>query len=230
MQLPGVEVRFNKGIDPVSTIMSQQTKSYLSLGLMVTRNRCDVVAPSGQVVAVLNMKSFRSLARVQQEVYVRLEGSAELSSRSQSDNPPGNKKDSQYCSIDILVFGYRHDAELVAVKLAANDFFLQDPDDIPSGFSYENPQSLDLPDMPRTEASQIDRTITKKALLAGERVLTQVEDFELDYDRLLDNLACHDGLVQATAVTQVSTTLLRYATLLHLVADINAVSATKEKA
>jgi uncharacterized protein YeaC (DUF1315 family) len=156
------------------------------------------------------MKSFRSLARVQQEVYVRLEGAAELSSWLQGGNPSENRKDSRYCLIDILVFGYHHDAELVAAKLAANGLFLQDPDHIPPGFTYENPQCLDLPEIPRAEASQIGRIIMKKALPAGGRVLAQENDFELDYDRLLDDLACHDGLVQATVVAQVSTTLLSH--------------------
>jgi len=237
MQLPGIEVRFNKGVDPVSTILNQTTETnFLNLGLSVTQNRCEVVAFSGEVVGALNMKSFRSLARVQQEVYIRFEGAAKLSSCIQRVNPSESNNDTRYCSIDILVFGYRHDAELVAANLAANDFFLQDPDHVPPGFSYENPQCLDLPDIPGAENLQTNGTIVKKALPtgervpAGDRVQAQDDDFELDYDRLLDDFACHDDLVQATVVAQISTTLLRYATLLHLVSDVNALSATKEKA
>lgn len=231
MQLPGVEVRFNKGIDPILTTLSQQTDSnFLRLGLTVAQNHCEVVAPSKQVIAVMNMKSFQLLARVQQEVHVRLEGTADLPSWLPSDNQPGNKKGSRYCSIDILVFGYRQDAELVAAKLAKNDFFLQDPDHVPPGCSYENPQCLNLPIISAGETTQIDRTIMKESLSAGEMALAQNDDFVLNYDRLLDDFACHDGLVQAKAVVQISTTLLRYATLLHLMMGFDTLSVIKKKA
>lgn len=231
MQLPGVEVRFNKGIDPVLTTLSQQTDSnFLRLGITIAQNYCEVVAPSKQVVAVLNMKSFRQLARVQKEVHFRLEGAADLLSWLLSDNSPGNQKGSRYCSIDILVFGYRQEAELVAANLATNGLFLQDPDHVPPGFIYENPQCLDLPFMPGAETSQIERTIMEKASPARERVPAQEDDFELDYDRVLDAFACHDGLIEAKAVAQVKTTLLRYTTVLPLVTNFDTLSAIKEKA
>ncbi|KAF2642209.1 hypothetical protein P280DRAFT_396724 [Massarina eburnea CBS 473.64] len=207
--LPGVEMRFNNGIDPISSPLGQQTESnFLTLGLSFTQNRCDILLSSEMVVAVLNMKSFRSLASVQEEVSIRLEGSVKLPIRPQSNNQPKGKKDLRYCSVDILVFGYRDNAELVAAKLAANDFFLQDPNHTPPGFSYENPQCLDLPQILVTKGSQVKRKVVKKTVLERDRVVDQEDDFELDYDRLLDDFACHDDLVQATVVAQVSTTLL----------------------
>ena len=214
MQIPDIQVRLSKAFDSASTLSShlvgsQVDSDFASLVLLFAEDRCDVVTPSGHVVAVLNMSSFRSFVRIQREITIRLEGSVQ-SLLSWQSNVSQNDADSRCCSIDVLVFGYRSQAEVVAAKLAASSFFLQDPDYIPTGFSYENPQCLDLPDVAPVDLPMLDTSVIRKDVPAIELDLAQDDDFALDFDRILDVFACHDGLVQASAVAQISTALLRY--------------------
>lgn len=108
------------------------------------------------------------------------------------------------------MFGYRFEADVVAAKLAASDFFLQDPDSIPDGFCYENPQCLDLPAAPLGALPMIETSAIQRDLPNDDIALTQTDEFDFDFDRILDAFACHDGLVQAPAVAQISTALLRH--------------------
>lgn len=108
------------------------------------------------------------------------------------------------------MFGYRSKADTVAAKLAASGFFLQDPHYIPPGFCYENPQYLDLPAISLGAYPTIEAPVAQKEFHADDLALTRTDDFELDFDSILDTFACRDGLTEASAVSQILTPLLRY--------------------
>lgn len=201
-------MRFNSSFDPAAILTCQRTEpSTPSIQLCNTESRCDVLF-SGEVVGVMNMKTSRPLKSVCQASHIRLAGFAKPSCPSQSDNT-SSKKDLRYCLIDVLIFGHRIHADSIARGLAANNFYLQDPDHTPLGFSYENPQCLDLPNIPEAK----DDSESRMGILPTiDIVQSQNEDSDLDFDRLLDEFACHDDLAQATAVAHVSTPLLRYVT------------------
>lgn len=215
---------------PSTLVHSQQASIFARLELSFAEDRCDVVIPSGQVAAVLNMKSFRSLVSLQIANLIHFEGSVNSQSWLQAIDLSNASADSRYCSIEVLVFGYRFEADEVAAKLAASGFFLQDPDHIPSGFCYENPQCLDLPAISLGALSTIEAPAVQKDLHEDDLALTQTGDFELDFDRILDTFACHDGLVQASAVAQISTALLRYIPILLKGEDFNASLVIRKRA
>ncbi|KAF2726768.1 hypothetical protein EJ04DRAFT_539274 [Polyplosphaeria fusca] len=189
---------------------SQEAPIFTRLKLSFAEDRCDVLAPSEQVAAVLNMKSFRSLVGLQIAHLIRFEGSVNSQSWLQAVDLSNASADSRYSSIDVLVFGYRFEADVVAANLAASGFFLQDPDHIPPGFCYENPQCLDLPAISFGDFSIIEAPAVQEGLPEDDLALTQTDDFLLDFDRILDVFACQDGLVQASAVPQISTALLSH--------------------
>ena len=210
-------MRLQKGFDPVLAMWGAQGDSgYATFGLNFFEGRCDIVVASGQVAAVLNMKSFRSLQRLQQEIPIRLTGSSRPASWLQQIATSDKDAGTRYCSIDILVFGYRSEADVVASKLGIEGLYLQDPDNLPEGFVYENPQCLDLPIATYVQPLPTDHSVmrrelpTREAMLVPELNLPTDDEFELDFDRLLDTFACHDDLSQAAAVVQVSAELYGY--------------------
>ncbi|KAF1840938.1 uncharacterized protein K460DRAFT_389454 [Cucurbitaria berberidis CBS 394.84] len=212
--VPDIQVRLNKTFDPLlATWGAINASGSVTLGLQFVEGRCDIVAPSGQVAAVLNMKSYRSLLRLQLDTSIRLEASAKPASWLHQTNTSEKIAETRYCSMDVLFFGYRYEADTVATKLAAENFYLQDPDHLPAGFSYENPQCLDLPissyvQPPTADLSVIPTDLpTQESMLISNSILDTDDEFELDFDKLLDAFACHDHLVQASAVVQVSAKL-----------------------
>lgn len=219
-------MRLQKGFDPVLAMWGAQGDSgYATFGLNFVEDRCDIIAASGQTAAVLNMKSFRALQRVQQETTIRLTGSGRPASGMQQTATSEKDGENRYCSLDILIFGYRYEADAVASKLAAEDFYLQDPDNLPEDFVYENPQFLDLPIPTFTQPIITDHFVdrhdssTRESMLIPALDLPADDEFELDFDKLLDTFACHDDLSQAAAVVQVSAELYRYVYILHSIAD-----------
>ncbi|CAO2650533.1 Nn.00g018250.m01.CDS01 [Neocucurbitaria sp. VM-36] len=212
--VPDVQMRLQKGFDPLLAVRGAQGDSgHATFGLNFFEGRCDIVLASGQVAAVLNMKSFRSLQRLQQETSIRLTGSSRPASWLQQTTTSEKDADTRYCSLDILIFGYRHEADLVASKLGTEGLYLQDPDNLPEGFVYENPQYLDLPIPNYVQPLLMDHSVsrselpTREAMLVPDLNVPPDDEFELDFDKLLDTFACHDDLSQAAAVVQVSAEL-----------------------
>ena len=78
--------------------------------------------------------------------------------------------------------------------LAAQGFFLQDPDYIPTGFLYNNPQILKV-DVYYQNGSDMDTHTIQKDLPATDLIFTQSDDFNLDFDRMLDNFACNNEVL-----------------------------------
>jgi SWI/SNF-related matrix-associated actin-dependent regulator of chromatin subfamily A3 len=155
------------------------------------------------------MKAFRSFTESKKACHLRLQANMQLASWLQQPSGSGTATTPRYCALDVLVFGYRHEAEIAAAELASQGFYLQDPDGVPPGFSYENPQCLELPpvDIPLHLPSQ-DPSIPRAQSLTGLEFV-HGNPADVDLDILLDTFACHSGLVQASAVAQVSTSLLR---------------------
>jgi hypothetical protein len=209
-QLPGIQVRIDKTFGSVqASQLDEQSSDDIILDLEVRGLYCNIILPSGKSIAILNLTSFRLLNRCQEDLALRFQASVPLSAwyqqveSSEADTSPRHSK------IDILVFGYQNQADAVAAKLAENKFYLQDPEHVPKGYQYHNPQALDLPDgMPQLKCLPA-YTDAKEHHTANGAVPLAISNAEVDYDKLLDIFSCSKGLIEVTAVAQVSSTLLR---------------------
>jgi SWI/SNF-related matrix-associated actin-dependent regulator of chromatin subfamily A3 len=203
--------------------------STMYLELTFHGNRCDIVTERGHGVAVLNMKAFRSFTECQKTVYLRLQATVQLAVWSKQVSETGTAANARYCALSVLVFGYRHEAEVAAIQLAGQGFYLQDPDDTPPGFSYENPQCLELPTVHIPLDLELGRFSMSRAYPSTQPEFVHGNTADIDLDKILDTFACHSGLGQASAVAQVSTTLLRYVVSTAPFTNANLLLAIRRK-
>ncbi|KAI0577635.1 DNA repair and recombination protein RAD5C, partial [Pyrenophora tritici-repentis] len=208
--LPGLPVRFNKGVDPLMiTKDSQVDPGSTELHLTFLESYCEIKACSGGPLGVLNTASFRQLSGLPPEIKIRLTGQLSLANSSHEGNNSKDNDSPRLRSLDVLVFGFRSQAKIAAAKLAANGIYLQEPDQVPWGYVYENPQYLDLPVLPQSDEGSAN--IISDTRTAGVLHAQSVEsETDLDFDKMLGTFACHNGLGQATAVGQVSNTLFSH--------------------
>lgn len=129
--------------------------------------------------------------------------------RSSSGTNPKNVE------IDINVYGQRSVSEAVATELSQERLFLQDPDWIPDLVAYENPQCLELPYFSDEECQENPLQQPNEENEEDQREPVDVMD--LDYDAILDNLARHDYLKQATADGKIKTKLEEYCSPLEYI-------------
>lgn len=121
--------------------------------------------------------------------------------------------------VSLNIYGPSDTSGEIAVELSRNGLFLQDPDSAIDGCFYSNPQYLELP----AQASSCEATddiVPRKGLLQGAAQLSEAKattdeisepvdvDMDINFDRLLDDFARHDGLGQATVDPKIETNLL----------------------
>lgn len=138
---------------------------------------------------------------------VRYEAFFTSSDRNGSKRSP-SEVNSRNVEVDINVYGQRWASETVAMELSRERLFLQDPHWIPDTVAYENPQYLDLPDFSNEECQEYPLRKSNKGNDEDQSEFVDVMDF--DYDAILDNLARHDYLEQATADGKIRTNLEEY--------------------
>ncbi|KAF2800246.1 hypothetical protein K505DRAFT_293195 [Melanomma pulvis-pyrius CBS 109.77] len=172
-----------------------------------------MASATGQVVAALNMKTFRSFDNLQQTSSVRFDASIPSQAWYQFSKSFGNNNDSRIAMVNVNIYGYQFDADEVATKLSMASFFLQDPHWIHDTIPYHNPQYFDLPDVFYAEIPCVESPITpgtQKQPKSKDNIDIGDDGYFLDFDQILYTLACHDGLVQVSAVPQISTNLLSH--------------------
>ncbi|KAF2174679.1 hypothetical protein K469DRAFT_772288 [Zopfia rhizophila CBS 207.26] len=177
------------------------------LDLSFSQSRCDIKFPGGNVVAVMNMKSFRSFLDIQQSSSIRYEGFGDPREWSKCLHSSSEGGDAPCTTIDINIYGYRSESDLVATKLSNAGLFLQEPLELPRDMPYNNPQYFHLFDIPQFEIPYIVSPLSREEQQLDEVINLEVSTL-LDFDRILDSLADHDYLDQANAVSQVSASLL----------------------
>lgn len=193
--------------------------------------RCGIIAPSGRSAAVLNRVSFKVFERLRQKQLVRFELS-EWSSLSLKSRKGSKEALSRFINIEVIVFGRRSDAETVATKFASKEVFLQDPVDIPVGFTYENPQILDLPEVAPTTSSLRGIEVTSVDISGFDSSQSLMEQSGpiFDFERLVNAFACHQNLAKATSDQQILTQLLEYVIMTLMIMITDQGQATKKKA
>jgi hypothetical protein len=189
--------------------IGKQNNNKIVLDFETKGTYCNVVLPDGTIVAILNLTTFRLMKRCQEDLSLRFQASISLSTWYQQLQNPSTEGKSLYSKIDVLVFGYQYEANAVAARLAKNRFYLQDPDHVPSGYQYQNPQALDIPDV----IPLANRLFASTAAIQNQSAhytLPLAADFtEVDFDRLLDNFSCSTGLNELSAAAEIVSTLLR---------------------
>ncbi|XPS70549.1 hypothetical protein M3J07_002764 [Ascochyta lentis] len=212
--VPDMRVRLSKDFDSILdfylTALPGVHEPVLTGWLLsFADDRCNIVAPSGRPAAVLNQASFRLFDRIRRDGLVRVELS-EQSLRSLKSTRSKNETSGRYTHVDMIIFGPRSYADEVATRLASEEVFLQDPDDMPVGFAYENPQTLvlpgNLPVAPARHENQV--TSVHVAVPDTSSGLLDSRGSAVDFENLLNTFACHRDLVQATTDLHILTELL----------------------
>jgi hypothetical protein len=208
--LPNIKVRLEKAVDFAELLeIDKRNNNDVILDLETRGTYCNVVLPSGTSVAILNLTTFRLMSQCQEDLSLRFQASISLSTWYQQLEKSGAEGKSPYSSIDVLVFGYQHEANAVAAQLAENKLYLQDPEYVPDGYQYLNPQALDLPDILPRSIRLPATTAAAQQRLAHDTTTLPADSTDVDFDKLLDNFSCRNGLHEIAAAAQVSSTLLR---------------------
>ncbi|KAH7065668.1 SNF2 family N-terminal domain-containing protein [Paraphoma chrysanthemicola] len=209
--LSDIPVRLNKEWDPA------QVTSILQGGFHITEfdlafqpSHCEIFTASGYQAAVLNMQSFRAFVELRQKADVRFAGSARMSTwirDTQQNHSTPKTVASRSRSIDVLVVGRRSGAEVVASILAANKLYLQDPDTIPAGLVYENPQCLEISFDLEADQSTLTHSILPDGLGIIEPDTTPDRSEVVEIDTIVDVFACQGDLARASVDARVSARL-----------------------
>jgi hypothetical protein len=180
-----------------------------SLNFTFQSERCDLSTKGGEEVAVLNMTTFRALEEMQKWPSIRLEGLLDASRMPNKNSLFKSPKRQRESTIDIILYGQRHLAEQVAAKLCQADLFLEDPHFTPDAMPYENPQDLDIPDLPRSQDIGLAHMSQQtEPLFDGDPMDLVFDAPDLELDQIMDQLACHDYLDQARADGRIISNLL----------------------
>ena len=124
-------------------------------------------------------------------------------------------------SLNLNVYGTAEVSDEVAIELSRNGLFLQDPDCVIEGTHYLNPQYLELPVSGISSSTGVDTSDATKddchnRLACNEDLLYMQDTIDLDFGRLLDRLAHHESLIQATVDNRITTPLLELVILVNI--------------
>ena len=123
----------------------QNAVSYVVLDLQFEESRCLLGGPGLSEVALLNTKDFEAFSSWQKDAAVRLEALIPWTAMLQVADQRGWIRGGAVLSTDINLYGSSEYSSRVASELGKASFFLQDPECLPEGKLYENPQWLQLP-------------------------------------------------------------------------------------
>jgi hypothetical protein len=168
-----------------------------------SENRCRLQLFDGREIASLNNKDFCNLKDLHKNFNVSLQGILLPEQLSVTDDSP-------LTTVWANIYGNRTIANDVGDALSAYSYFLQDPYWIPHHVSYENPQYLELPE-PEFSHEGLDGHIAESLRNTESRSQpkTYINDYGIDFDRVLDDFARHEYLIQATVDDRISTQMLR---------------------
>ena len=96
-------------------------------------------------IAVLNTRDFDRLKALQKTYSLNLEGCLEVSKSMRPGGAANQSNESRVKSINVNLYGPPDVSENVAMELSRQDLFLQEPEVIAEGYTYDNPQYLQLP-------------------------------------------------------------------------------------
>ena len=157
-------------------------------------------------VAYLNTKSFHHLSGLQKAASSEWEALLPVRSLDSLTSRTGAIGPGEIAKLNLNVYGAAKMSDEIALKLARSGLYLQDPDSLPTGSTYENPQYLGLPADTMPYANMPDGMHDEEVIAA--EFSSHGNSYDLDFDALLDRFARHSYLVQATVDSRIMTPLL----------------------
>ncbi|KAK5050382.1 hypothetical protein LTR84_003663 [Exophiala bonariae] len=212
-------------ISNLLTVTVDEASSFPPLNLTFETSECKLRNTAGTIIAALNTNTFKKLARLPMLAQLKAQGMIQMHQIKNIVDGAGIVKKGAIINISVNFYGDPHIAEEVALELSRSGLFLQEPDLVPEGTHYENPQSLTLPVhvLPQTDSATIPAVprciegITASAPTdAGQDDYYNATSFDLDFDLnldftyLLDQFAEHDYLVMAPVDSRIETPLLNH--------------------
>ena len=187
-------------------------REFVILSLSFEDSRCVLRSQSNSDIATLNTKSFDHLQSIQKSRELELEGVLPVKDIKSLTCHTGVISRGLVTTVGINVYGIPEVSDDVAKELSRNGLFLQDPDYVSEGTTYENPQCLKLPAhaMPwqRQDVGLNDEGASNVFLVHDSNSAGMQEDIGLDFDVLLDRFAQHNYLAQAAVDGRIITPLL----------------------
>ncbi|KAK5401900.1 hypothetical protein LTR06_010818 [Exophiala xenobiotica] len=195
------------------------TSSFLPLSMTFGTSSCELRNEAGTAIATLNTITLNKLIRLQMLEHLELQGVISMRHIKSLVDEAGMVGKDTITEISVNIYGDIHIAENVALELARSDLFLQNPDFLPEGTRYENPQSLRLPLHVLQHADKTTTSATTRDMDGiMDPISTEVSqgdcsdgaqfDFDVDFACLLDKFAEHDYLVMAPVDLKIETPLL----------------------
>ncbi|KAK5215942.1 hypothetical protein LTR99_001703 [Exophiala xenobiotica] len=195
------------------------TSSFLPLSMTFGTSSCELRNEAGTAIATLNTITLNKLIRLQMLEHLELQGVISMRHIKSLVDEAGMVGKDTITEISVNIYGDIHIAENVALELSRSDLFLQNPDFLPEGTRYENPQSLRLPLHVLQHADKTTTSATTRDMDGiMDPISTEVSqgdcsdgaqfDFDVDFACLLDKFAEHDYLVMAPVDLKIETPLL----------------------
>ncbi|KAK5407027.1 hypothetical protein LTR20_007467 [Exophiala xenobiotica] len=195
------------------------TSSFLPLSLTFGTSSCELRNEAGTAIATMNTKTFNNLTRLQMLEHLEVQGVISMQHIKSFVDGAGMVGKGTIAEISVNIYGDLQIAEDVALELSRSGLFLQNPDFLPEGTRYENPQSLRLP---LHVLQHADKTTTLATTRYMEGIMDPVStevsqgdcsdgakfDVDVDFTCLLDKFAGHDYLVMAPVDSKIETPLL----------------------
>ena len=188
-------------------------RDFVVLALSFEDSRCVLRSHTNSEIATLNTKTFDHLQGVQKSRELELEGVFPVEDISSLTCQAGVVSRGLVTTVGLNVYGIPEVSDDVAKELSRNGLFLQDPDYVSEGATYENPQCLKLPAhaMPwqRQDAGLNDEGARNDFLVHDSDSAAIQEDIGLNFDVLLDRFSQHNHLAQAAVDGRIITPLLK---------------------
>lgn len=188
-------------------------RDFLVLPLSFENSRCVLRSHTNSEVATLNTKTFDHLQGIQKSRELELEGVLPVEDIQSLTCQAGVISRGLVTIVGLNVYGIPEVSDDVAKEFSRNELFLQDPDYVSEGTTYENPQCLKLPAhaMPwqRQVAGLNDEGLSIGFLVHDSDLAATQEDIGLNFDVLLDRFSQHNHLAQAAVDGRVTTPLLK---------------------
>ncbi|KAI0010503.1 SNF2 family N-terminal domain-containing protein [Xylariaceae sp. FL0662B] len=220
IQMQWISAAGHRSANETSASTSEDT---FEVKLLLYHERCEITDMLGNAIATLNIKThlaLKKLTSVNQiyfKGYIRQDDQDHLTSTViQPDRPakkPRKSAQNPKSSVDLLVFGPREIADVLAKELAQYRLFLQHPFPLPSDVPYENPQYFHIDGVSLSNGSLLPPIQCLDNAEDGSDALSSREDDvqqDTDLAHVLDHLPQHNYLKEANIDRRISTPLLSH--------------------
>ncbi|KAI1458191.1 SNF2 family N-terminal domain-containing protein [Annulohypoxylon moriforme] len=196
----------------ISAASRQKSNHYRDVSdakLVLSNESGDIVDTFGNTIATLNKKTYSALSSVAASISpVRFD----LIQETIDQKGPSTSSSINRSYVGLLVLGPRSVGNDLAKELSRYHMFLQHPVTLPSNFSYENPQYLNIAGASFSNGSLLP-AITGYDEIESNSDVPPLQEDEQQVDTIsyvLDHLPEHTYLKEAEIDPRISTTLLHH--------------------